>query len=45
MPALEKNHIYRSTIEGYSSEGLGVAPSTGRWCSSTTPMETSLMRI
>ena len=25
MPALEKNHIYRSTIEGYSSEGLGVA--------------------
>lgn len=37
MPALEKNHIYRSTIEGYSSEGLGVAASTGRWCSSTTP--------
>ena len=25
MPALEKNHIYRSIIEGYSSEGLGVA--------------------
>ena len=25
MPALEKNHIYRSTIEGYSSEGLGLS--------------------
>ena len=30
MPALEKNHIYRSTIEGYSSEGLGVARIDGQ---------------
>ena len=28
MPALEKNHIYRSTIEGYSSEGLGAVSYT-----------------
>ena len=32
MPALEKNHIYRSTIEGYSSEGLGVALSLIHIC-------------
>ena len=25
MPALEKNKIYRAVIEGYSSEGLGIA--------------------
>lgn len=37
MPALEKNHIYRSTIEGYSSEGLGVARIDGQVCSTTTP--------
>ena len=30
MPALEKNHIYRSIIEGYSSEGLGVARIDGQ---------------
>ena len=30
MPALEKNHIYRSPIEGYSSEGLGVARIDGQ---------------
>ena len=30
MPALEKNHIYRNTIEGYSSEGLGVARIDGQ---------------
>lgn len=30
MPALEKNHIYRSTIKGYSSEGLGVARIDGQ---------------
>ena len=33
MPALEKNRIYRAHIDGYSSEGLGIA----RWCLSTGP--------
>ena len=30
MPALEKNKIYRATIEGYSSEGLGIARIDGQ---------------
>ena len=25
MPGLEKNRIYRAHIDGYSSEGLGIA--------------------
>lgn len=30
MPALEKNKIYRAVIEGYSSEGLGIARIDGQ---------------
>ena len=30
MPALEKNKIYRAAIEGYSSEGLGIARIDGQ---------------
>ena len=30
MPALEKNRIYRAHIDGYSSEGLGIARIDGQ---------------
>ena len=30
MPGLEKNRIYRACIQGYSSEGLGIARIDGQ---------------
>lgn len=30
MAALEKNHIYTARIEGYSSEGFGIARIDGQ---------------
>ena len=30
MPGLEKNRIYRAHIDGYSSEGLGIARIDGQ---------------
>ena len=37
METLQKNQTVRAVIEGYSSEGLGIARVNGQGCSSTVP--------
>lgn len=45
MAALEKNHIYTARIEGYSSEGFGIARIDGRSCLSTGAVRGELCRV